>query len=329
LLQADVSVSFFGGEPLLAWDSLVAIAQQAQKRAAEPSAPDPSRRTAGQKKVSLHVTTNATLLDAERAAFLKENGFSILVSLDGPREVHNANRPLPDGDSYARALAGLELLSKAGIGKRVFLRATFDDPDTDLAGLLGYFRGVCDQGLATGVSIEPAVLSEDCRTADLECVGFDRLAVRYHEAAEWYVAQVRAGTPFDFAPFRKAIQRILYTRHMHSECGAGVGYLTIGPEGNIYACHKASQCRIGDLRYGVDELARSAWSDNRIYTRSECMTCWARYLCGGGCRHHRLALTGDVRGHAPVLCAERQMLLREALWIVAELGPERLKEFIR
>jgi len=314
LLRGPINVSFFGGEPLLAWDTVKAVCEEAVKRTPEGKRP------------RLHVTTNGTLLDADRAATIKRYGMSVLVSLDGPHDVHNAQRPMGTRDSFNATMDGLRQLKAAGV--RAFLRATFDDPDTDLAALMAFFAGLADAGLAGGVSIEPAVLSEGCGTGVLTMAGIEQLSKRYHQAAQWYVERARAGTPLDFPPFRKMIERILYTRHAKSECGAGVGYLTVAPDGAIHACHKAG-CEIGHLDYGVDEARRAAWADNRVYVQGDCMSCWARYLCGGGCRHHRLALSGDLHGASPAPCAVKKMLITEALWIIAELGPERCKEFIR
>ena len=83
------------------------------------------------------------------------------------------------------------------------------------------------------------------------------------------------------------------------------------------------------MRYGVDERLRAAWSDNRVYQGPGCMACWARYLCGGGCRHHRLEISGRIDAPAPAQRRIRKIIIRECLWILCELGPEKLKAFIR
>ena len=316
LLPGDVNVSFFGGEPLLNWETLVGVTEAAGDLAVQRN-----------KASRFHVTTNATLVDDDRADYLKRAGFSVLVSIDGPEAVHNAQRPAAEGNSHEQTMLGLCALKKAGVS--AYARATFDDPDTDLAALLGYFRDLRDDGLITGVSIEPAVLTEGCGTSDLADDAVDRLAARYHEAAEWYAEELqRDKPPLDFAPFRKRLQRLLRPHHVASECGAGVGYLTVNPDGAIHSCHKG-ECQIGHVDTGVDEHLRTPWRDNRFYARAECVSCWARHLCGGGCRHHRLTLTGELLGSTPAVCRVRRDMLKECLWILAEVGPERLKEVIR
>src|SRR5687768_3121182 len=59
--SARVQISFFGGEPLLAWDQLVVSARSARARAARDGV-----------ELKMSVTTNGTLLDEERARVLDE-----------------------------------------------------------------------------------------------------------------------------------------------------------------------------------------------------------------------------------------------------------------
>ena len=51
--------------------------------------------------------TNATLLDDQWCAFLKENDFLVGVSIDGPRDMHDAYRVDKGGKpTFDRVIAG-------------------------------------------------------------------------------------------------------------------------------------------------------------------------------------------------------------------------------
>jgi len=55
------------------------------------------------KKVAFNATTNGTLLDSEKIAFIRDNEISVMVSLDGPKEIYDAQRPFKSGkDSYVK-----------------------------------------------------------------------------------------------------------------------------------------------------------------------------------------------------------------------------------
>ncbi len=62
------------------------------------------------------IQTNATLLDEEWAAFFKENDFLVGVSIDGPRELHDAYRVDKGGKgSFDKVVQGLDALREAGV----------------------------------------------------------------------------------------------------------------------------------------------------------------------------------------------------------------------
>ena len=77
-----LDVSFFGGEPLLAWDTLVAVASYARARAR-------ARAAELGLDVRLQVTTNGTLLDDARVETFADLRVRATLSMDGGREAHD------------------------------------------------------------------------------------------------------------------------------------------------------------------------------------------------------------------------------------------------
>jgi uncharacterized protein len=62
------------------------------------------------------IQTNGTLLDSEWSAFFRENDFLVGISIDGPRELHDAYRVNKGGKgSFDQVMAGLEHLKAAGV----------------------------------------------------------------------------------------------------------------------------------------------------------------------------------------------------------------------
>ncbi len=322
--RSPIDVAFFGGEPLLAWPLIRRVMEVAQSRA--------KARGVGAK---FHITTNGILLDEEKLQFISTQPCSLLVSLDGPEAIHNASRPARDAqvNSFAATMAALERAKGTAAGRRIMARATFYPTDARLAERLEFFAGLEDAGLIHGFSIEPAVLGEGCArravpdTSDRSAP--PNLSDEYHAAAEWFVARIRAKRHAGFFHFRKLLHRILYARHAGAECGAGNGYITAGTDGTLYACHREAGTGIGHLDHGFDEEARAAWADNRIYARKTCMRCWARYLCGGGCRQASLELAGDLHASVPERCAIQRIMLKECLWILTQLTREQIAGTIR
>lgn len=60
------------------------------------------------------MTTNAVLVTKEIAEYLVEHNFVVLVSLDGPEEIHDENRIFQDGSgSFKHVMRGIKYLVEA------------------------------------------------------------------------------------------------------------------------------------------------------------------------------------------------------------------------
>lgn len=97
-----VTFSWQGGEPTLMGLDFFKEVINLQKR----------HGTRGQ-SVSNSIQTNGTLLNDDWAKFLAKYNFLVGISLDGPRDLHDANRTYPNGEgSYEEVLGAANLLQK-------------------------------------------------------------------------------------------------------------------------------------------------------------------------------------------------------------------------
>ena len=110
------SMTFQGGEPLLAGIGFFRRVSDAVRRHARPNA-----------KVHLSMQTNATLMTPEMAKFLADEGWLVGVSVDGPAALHDRHRRNPAGEgSHVAAMRGIGLLRGAGAEFNVLCLATSD-----------------------------------------------------------------------------------------------------------------------------------------------------------------------------------------------------------
>jgi len=94
-----VYIGFYGGEPLMKFPLIKECVEY-------------SRLLFENKTINFSITTNATLMTPKIADFLLQNNFSILVSLDGPPEIHDRYRVDADGNgSYRQTISGLKVLA--------------------------------------------------------------------------------------------------------------------------------------------------------------------------------------------------------------------------
>lgn len=93
-----LTIEFQGGDPLLRFD----LVRHAIERI--------SRKNQTEKR-DLRFVVASTLhqLDEAMCEFFREHQVYLSTSIDGPRELHNRNRPLPTRDAYERTVAGIQM----------------------------------------------------------------------------------------------------------------------------------------------------------------------------------------------------------------------------
>jgi uncharacterized protein len=289
---ARVTIGFIGGEPLLHREILYRTVRYARSRATETGV-----------HVGFSITTNATLIQDEDVALLRDHAFAVSVSVDGDAATHDRHRASRNGlGSHARALKALAPLLAAPGRARLAARATVTADDMRVAERV---RPLLELGFHE-VGVSPARVGPApelvLRGADWRC--FLREMER---AAEEELARVRAAAgrePFRFGNLGVALKQIHRGACRPLPCGAGYGYASVDVEGRYFTCHRT----VGDLRFligeghsGTSQDARRRFVDARHVDRQEpCRTCWARYLCGGGCHAEVVAAGRDsceyVRG---------------------------------
>ncbi|MHB1613325.1 MAG: anaerobic sulfatase maturase [Actinomycetes bacterium] len=103
--HAEVVVAFQGGEPTMMGLDFFRHTVELEHALARP----------GQKILNT-VQTNATLLDDVWGEFFAEHGFLVGVSIDGPRELHDAYRVDKGGKpTFDRVMRGLQALVRHGV----------------------------------------------------------------------------------------------------------------------------------------------------------------------------------------------------------------------
>lgn len=97
-----VSISFYGGEPLVQFDLMKKVIEYAQN-------------IIQGKELTFSFTTNLTLVTKEIAEYIASvPKMSVMCSLDGPEDIHDAYRVMKGNQgSFARAIEGLKLLVEA------------------------------------------------------------------------------------------------------------------------------------------------------------------------------------------------------------------------
>lgn len=274
------SFGFQGGEPTLAGLPFFRSFVSRLRERAKEGVP-----------VHLALQTNGTTLDAEWAKFLKEEGFLVGVSLDGPRTIHDAFRVGRDeSGSYDAAMAGVEALRAEGVPVNAL--CVVDAAVAENAEVV--YRHLRRRGF-DWIQFIPCLDPLDGNgdpSWSLTPQSFGRFLKRTFDL---WCADGTRGTPANVRWFDNLVGMAAgYPPENCGMAGRCSAYFTVEADGSVYPCdfYVTDEWRLGDLRTSpLSEMFRSPTA-RRFVEISEgvddaCRSCFAAPLCRGGCRRDR------------------------------------------
>jgi His-Xaa-Ser system radical SAM maturase HxsB len=301
---AYLKIEIQGGEPLLNFERVRQIIVDGERRAAAET-----------RNVEFVITSNLALLDDEMLVFFRDHRVFLSTSLDGPEELHNANRPRPGNDSYAVVTANLgrarEVLGYDRVAALMTTtRRSLQSP-----------REIVDEYVRLGFSslflrpLSPYGFAlRSVRTTGYEMKDFLRFYVAAldrileHNARGTYIAEnyaqlllTRILTPFATG----------YV-DLQSPAGAGIGAVVYNYDGDVYASDESRMlAEMGDMRFRLGNVHRDRYETifggdklRKIVAASVaesipgCADCAFLPWCGADPVHH-YATTGDLVPHVP------------------------------
>jgi len=269
-----VNLAFLGGEPLINRRVIRAATEQAQRKAEE------TRTT-----VTFSITTNGTLVKEEDSDFFEQHGFAVTISLDGGQAEHDKLRPFAGGrGSYQHILGRVAPLLARQHRMQVSARVTVTPVNLDLAGTLDEFIKL---GFHS-VGFSP-MLSSPTGKGELDHRHLALMLDQMVSCGEKFVDKFIAGERYPFTNMVNAMREIHRGTHRPYPCGAGAGYMGVSATGDLSACHRFvgdDSGEMGNIEEGIDRDRQRSWlTDRHVHRQEPCRSCWARYLCGGGCHH--------------------------------------------
>lgn len=267
LAEVDsICLHLYGGEPLTNLPALEALLDRAAEKA-------PGRFT-------FAITTNGTCGSPRAIDLLGRGRFQVVLSIDGPPEVHDECRRTAEGvPTHARIVRFLgELRARTECPVRV---SAVVRSGWRLADAVAYLETLPADLLKAqavrGPQGSPWNLTPEEREvyfADLELLG------RKVEA------DVEAGRMPKDDRFTRRVLQLLAGIERDAFCAAGDTTFGITPAGDVLPCvlmdgEGSRLGHIGDNPAAWRQAGRR-WRRSRP-VRTECENCVARSLCGGGC----------------------------------------------
>ncbi len=307
-------IDFFGGEPLMNLRTVKAVTEYVRQKEKETG-----------KLFKLTLTTNGMLLDDITIQWLNDNRISLVLSMDGRREVHDRMRPDAGGrGTYDRIVQNFRKMVDSRKGNNYFMRGTYTKENMDFTeDVLAMNEAGFDI-----LSIEPVVLKDNplgFTEADLP-----RIREEYDRLTKVYLQRHREGRDFFFFHFNMDLSNGPCVAKRLAGCGAGHEYYAVAENGDLYPCHQfvgREKYKLGNVYEGVqDQALPKYFRESHVLNKEKCRACWARFFCSGGCHANADLFHGDIRQPYEIGCEIQKKRLECAILVQAILALESAGE---
>lgn len=279
-----VSIGFYGGEPLLEFDTIKKCIEYATHNAEG-------------KRIEYTLTTNGSLLNERITAFLEANKVSLLISLDGPKEIHDKNRKFAGSGcgTFDKVMENLEKIRKKF--PQYFKKIGFSvviDPQIDFSCVNKFFTSydmVKDlKKLPSFISMNYAkneVHASEEFTVSRNYEIFKVLLYKIKKLDQKYISALVLNYYDNLKRYlydnRKPTPKLFDKEHHGGPCIPGAQRLFMNIYGDLFPCERVSEesgpMKIGHIDTGFNiEKCRDLLNIGKL-TRESCQNCWALRFC--------------------------------------------------
>lgn len=311
----SAALSFYGGEPLANFDLI--------ERCVEYVSGKDTAET-----IRYNLTTNATLIDDRIVDFFIANEFGVMVSLDGPRDIHDRNRVFENqAGTFDTVMKSLERIFRKD---RDYFRSNVSfnaihTYETDMDRVFDFYEELFTRfDTRMSVRFDLDVTNKNYPESVIKdyYARFVKLRNEFIETNKREKDQGKATLRNHLlnecfgADFSKLKQRCYQSSHsihcMGGTCVPGHRRIYVDIHGNFHMCEKIDNTFvIGDYRNGVDyQKARSIFRDFQNTILSQCRDCLllqncnvcmaavgkkGRFVNNGICENNSNGLKRDLR----------------------------------
>ena len=302
--KPNFHVVFFGGEPMLNFAVIEQVVAWCETE--QPS-------------VTFSMTTNGTLLTADKVEWLRRKNFALNLSYDG-KGVHAKQRLNKNKVSNSEALVERKI---AAFGDQLSALREFRLRATVTKEALPILEASLVETLTTkNYKLFVAHHATSERGVEFSSDDIDFLGQVFKRVIDRFLASSDYACLLKLENIQQAVRQIHRGKTGGMTCGAGINYLTVSVGGSFYLCHRFNEDegeRLGGIDGGLDEEKLAEVATFRSAKQAPCNTCWMREWCAGGCMHEHKSSQGDKFAIDPRFCQLQNLELEQAMRVYTVL----------
>jgi len=276
----NITISFYGGEPLLGFELIKKVVEY-------------SKRMFSGKRLVFTITSNGTLLDDEKIRYLDDLKCSLMLSLDGTKEINDKYRVFANGggtyDTVMQSIQRIKEIAPSMLQRMRISMVLMPESDYDLNSNI---RKDCDalsdvSIIATAVDYDegtPEYTDDFVQKAEYHIfLAFLAHYGRVHSGATSPVATLTVDSSIkDISKFEKP-SGLRQEDAPSGPCIPGQTRLFINVHGEMLPCERVNEnsaaMAIGAIDKGFDINNVNRFLEFGNITKDNCINCWCFRYC--------------------------------------------------
>lgn len=283
----SINIGFYGGEPLICFQLIKDIVDYAEQQAFG-------------KNITYNITTNGTLFNDDNLNFLQDKSFHLMISIDGPAEIHDKNRVFASSGSgtFSTIMENISYIKKHY--PKLYSNITFNaviDPTTDRACASNFFVNSYE---LHGATISASIISQVGIKSKIEIdekfyinddeeyfYGLLKAIGRLQNSTISKITEARINQMLSvMKEMRVRSMEIPCITHPSGPCIPGARKLLMDVDGYFYPCESVPESealKIGSVFDGFSIEAIKMLLNIGKLTEEQCKKCWGIRLCTQCC----------------------------------------------
>ena len=320
--RSEYHFGFYGGEPLLSFPLIREIVDFVKEKTGDHS--------------EFNITTNGTLLNDKVCRFLIDQNIHVLISLDGPAEVHDRYRNNSKNQgTFSIVWDGISRLwnmNRDFFEKNVLFNMVLAPPQR-IKEIQDFILANPDVFRKNSITIsslnpQPSNVMEHMGISNQDCLDTEGQA---NWIRQKYIQELtESACPDEFTSayynrqfvfiHQRSMTTMAKTVASHGQCIPGGRKCFISSDGKMYMCERVNYSRqIGSVETGIDRSAvEQLLREYNDFFKNKCSDCWAVRLC-------QKCYNNVSRGEAfspeelEIFCSSRRNSLQRALTTYCEI----------